>query len=73
MTISKHAVDAFFPNLIVEDAVVSTLVILLVIVFAVLFGAPLEGPGGRATRGSVLPCTAPLSRRAIRMMAHLLR
>src|SRR5207244_11267150 len=33
----------FFPDLIVEDAVISTLVVLIVIAFAVLFGTPLEG------------------------------
>jgi ubiquinol-cytochrome c reductase cytochrome b subunit len=43
----------FFPNLIVEDAVVSTLVILLVIVFAVLFGAPLEGQADPTNTGYV--------------------
>jgi ubiquinol-cytochrome c reductase cytochrome b subunit len=43
----------FFPNLIVEDAIVSTLVILLVIVFAVVFGAPLEGQADPTNTGYV--------------------
>jgi ubiquinol-cytochrome c reductase cytochrome b subunit len=34
----------FFPDLIVEDAIVSVVVILVVVLFAVLFGTPLEGP-----------------------------
>jgi ubiquinol-cytochrome c reductase cytochrome b subunit len=33
----------FFPDLIVEDAIISTVAILIVVAFAVLFGTPLEG------------------------------
>src|SRR5438105_5216638 len=43
----------FFPDLIVEDAVVSTLVILIVIAFAVLFGTPLEGQADPTNTGYV--------------------
>jgi ubiquinol-cytochrome c reductase cytochrome b subunit len=43
----------FFPNLIVEDALVSTAVILLVIAFAVIFGAPLEGQADPTNTGYV--------------------
>src|SRR5207247_8471207 len=43
----------FFPDLIVEDAVVSTLVILIVIALAVLFGTPLEGQADPTNTGYV--------------------
>src|SRR5262249_11399773 len=33
----------FFPDLIVEDALVSTMVVLIVVALAVFFGSPLEG------------------------------
>jgi len=43
----------FFPDLIVEDAVVSTIVILIVIAFAILFGTPLEGQADPTNTGYV--------------------
>ena len=43
----------FFPDLIVEDAIVSTLVILVVIALAVLFGTPLEGQADPTNTGYV--------------------
>ena len=43
----------FFPDLIVEDAVVSTAVILIVIAFAVVFGTPLEGQADPTNTGYV--------------------
>jgi len=43
----------FFPDLIVEDAIVSALVILVVIAFAVLFGTPLEGQADPTSTGYV--------------------
>ncbi len=43
----------FFPDLIVEDAVVSTLVILLVVGLAVLFSTPLEGQADPTNTGYV--------------------
>ncbi|HLZ26842.1 MAG TPA: cytochrome b N-terminal domain-containing protein [Chloroflexota bacterium] len=43
----------FFPDLIVEDAVVSTIVILIVIAFAVAFGTPLEGQADPTNTGYV--------------------
>ena len=43
----------FFPDLIVEDALVSTLVILAVIGFAVVFGTPLEGQADPTNTGYV--------------------
>jgi ubiquinol-cytochrome c reductase cytochrome b subunit len=43
----------FFPDLIVEDAIVSSLVILVVIGFAVLFGTPLEGQADPTSTGYV--------------------
>ena len=43
----------FFPDLIVEDAIASTLVILVVIAFAVLFGTPLEGQADPTNTGYV--------------------
>ena len=43
----------FFPDLIVEDAIVSTLVILLVIALAVAFGTPLEGQADPTNTGYV--------------------
>lgn len=43
----------FFPDLIVEDALVSTVVILLVIAFAVVFGTPLEGQADPTNTGYV--------------------
>lgn len=43
----------FFPDLIVEDALVSTLVILVVIAFGVLFGTPLEGQADPTNTGYV--------------------
>jgi ubiquinol-cytochrome c reductase cytochrome b subunit len=43
----------FFPDLIVEDAIVSSLVILVVIAFAVLFGTPLEGQADPTSTGYV--------------------
>jgi ubiquinol-cytochrome c reductase cytochrome b subunit len=43
----------FFPDLVVEDALVSALVILIVIAFAVLFGTPLEGQADPTNTGYV--------------------
>jgi ubiquinol-cytochrome c reductase cytochrome b subunit len=43
----------FFPNLIVEDALVSTAVFLVVIAFAVAFGTPLEGQADPTNTGYV--------------------
>jgi ubiquinol-cytochrome c reductase cytochrome b subunit len=43
----------FFPNLIVEDAVVSTIVILLAVALAVLLGTPLEGQADPTNTGYV--------------------
>ena len=43
----------FFPDLIVEDTIVSTLVILFVIVLAVVFGTPLEGQADPTNTGYV--------------------
>jgi quinol-cytochrome oxidoreductase complex cytochrome b subunit len=43
----------FFPDLIVEDAPVSTLVILIVVAFAVIFGTPLEGQADPTNTGYV--------------------
>ena len=43
----------FFPDLIVEDAIVSSLVVLLVIAFAVVFGTPLEGQADPTSTGYV--------------------
>jgi quinol-cytochrome oxidoreductase complex cytochrome b subunit len=43
----------FFPDLIVEDALVSTLVILIVIALAVAFGTPLEGQADPTNTGYV--------------------
>jgi ubiquinol-cytochrome c reductase cytochrome b subunit len=43
----------FFPDLVVEDVLVSTAVILIVIAFAVLFGTPLEGQADPTNTGYV--------------------
>jgi ubiquinol-cytochrome c reductase cytochrome b subunit len=43
----------FFPDLIVEDAVASTLIVLVVIAFAVAFGTPLEGQADPTNTGYV--------------------
>src|SRR5439155_22084713 len=43
----------FFPDLIVEDAVVSTLAILIVVALAVVFGTPLEGQADPTNTGYV--------------------
>ena len=43
----------FFPDLVVEDAIVSTIVILLVIVVAVVLGTPLEGQADPTNTGYV--------------------
>jgi ubiquinol-cytochrome c reductase cytochrome b subunit len=43
----------FFPDLIVEDAIVSTAIILIVIALAVLFGSPLEGQADPTNTGYV--------------------
>ena len=43
----------FFPDLVVEDALVSLVVILIVIAFAVAFGTPLEGQADPTNTGYV--------------------
>jgi len=43
----------FFPDLIVEDAIVSTVVILIVVALAVAFGTPLEGQADPTNSGYV--------------------
>jgi ubiquinol-cytochrome c reductase cytochrome b subunit len=43
----------FFPDLVAEDALVSTVVILIVIALAVLFGTPLEGQADPTNTGYV--------------------
>jgi ubiquinol-cytochrome c reductase cytochrome b subunit len=43
----------FFPDLIVEDAIVSTLVILIVVGLTVVFGTPLEGQADPTNTGYV--------------------
>jgi ubiquinol-cytochrome c reductase cytochrome b subunit len=43
----------FFPDLIVEDAVVSTVLVLIVVAFAVVLGTPLEGQADPTNTGYV--------------------